>query len=313
LKYLFGPVPSRRLGTSLGIDLTPDKSCTLNCIYCECGKTDRLTLERAEYAPTEDVLAELREFLSTHPKLDSITFSGSGEPTLHTGIGAIIAALKREFPEYAVTVLTNSTLLSLPEVRAALMPADRVVPSLDAVSELAFRKINRPFRTLTSRRLIDGLRMFCHEFQHEIWLELFIVTGVNDTPEELALFKRELSTIRADKVQLNTLDRPGAVDWIEPVPYQRLEEIAHFLGGNVEVVASRRYQTSFPSFNADVRERILATLRVRPCTSEDLAQMLNITLQEVSKYLGALIGEEKIEARRGVRGIFYTTTPATGH
>jgi wyosine [tRNA(Phe)-imidazoG37] synthetase (radical SAM superfamily) len=305
-RHLFGPVPSRRLGTSLGIDLTPDKSCTLNCVYCECGKTGSLTLERAEYVPTQDVLAELRDYLSTHPRLDSITFSGSGEPTLHTGIGTIIRTLKQEFPDYTVTVLTNGTLLSLPEVRADLLPADRVIPSLDAISERTFMKINRPFHRLSSQQLIHGLLSFRAEYVHELWLEIFIIAGVNDTPEELELFRQTLPTLGADRIQLNTLDRPGAVEWIEPVPYQRLEEIAHFLDEHVEVIASRRFPTAFPTLNADARERILATIQVRPCTSEDLAQILSFSLNEVSKYLTALVGEERIDAKRGVRGIFYS-------
>ncbi|MFA6235429.1 MAG: radical SAM protein, partial [Bacteroidota bacterium] len=235
-KHLFGPVSSRRLGISLGIDLTPQKACTLNCVYCECGKTDVLTLERKEYVPTAEVIDELRHCLSERPELDAVTFSGSGEPTLHSGVGEIITFLKREFPRYRVVMLTNSTLLHLPEVREALMPADLVVPSLDAVSEGVFRRINRPNHALTSAGLIDGLTTFCDAFENEIWLEVFIIPGVNDTPEELALFRTVFGRLRVDRIQLNSLDRPGAVDWIEPMPRENLVALAHLLGDKVEVI-----------------------------------------------------------------------------
>ena len=220
-RHLFGPVPSRRLGVSLGIDLTPERSCTLNCVYCECGRTEELTLARRAYVPTEEVIAELRAYLSQGPALDSITFSGSGEPTMHTGIGEIIAMLRAEYPQYTVTVLTNSSLLHLPEVRAALLPATRVVPSLDAVSDAAFLKINRPVKGLTNAMVLEGLRRFASEYCGELWLEVFLVPGVNDSDEELALLRAEVDRLGATRVQINTLDRPGAVSWIAPASAAR--------------------------------------------------------------------------------------------
>jgi wyosine [tRNA(Phe)-imidazoG37] synthetase (radical SAM superfamily) len=304
-KYLFGPVPSRRLGTSLGIDLTPDKSCSFNCVYCECGKTDILTVERREFVPTEAVLDELRAFLAVRPMLDSITFSGSGEPTLHTGIGRIIAMLKSEFPAYRVTVLTNSSLLHMPEVRTDLMSADRVVPSLDAVSEEVFRQINRPHRSLESAGLIEGLRTFCREFQNELWLEVFVVPGINDTPEELHRFKEVIATLRVDRIQLNSLDRPGAVDWITPTSFQRLTEIAAFLGGPVDIVASRRRISAEQPTPVHLKERILSTIRIRPCTLVDLHDIFHLSTDELRELLTQLISDDLVECRRENRGIFY--------
>jgi wyosine [tRNA(Phe)-imidazoG37] synthetase (radical SAM superfamily) len=304
-KHLFGPVPSRRLGVSLGIDLTPQKACTLNCVYCECGKTDQLTIERKEYVPTAEVIDELRDYLAMKPELDAVTFSGSGEPTLHSGVGEIIAFLKREFPLYRVVMLTNSTLLHLPEVRAALMPADLVVPSLDAVSEEVFHRINRPQKSLTSAQLIEGLTDFCDEFDGEVWLEVFILPGVNDTGEELALFRYVFERLRVDRIQLNSLDRPGAVDWIEPMPRQNLLAIAHHLGDEVEVIGKPLIRRRCAAWHDDVRDRILATIRVRPSTLEDLASALGLHALDAGKYLDVLLGDGVIEQHYGERGVFY--------
>lgn len=304
-KHLFGPVPSRRLGVSLGIDLTPQKACTLNCVYCECGKTDHLTLERKEYVPTSEVIDELRHYLSTDPDLDAVTFSGSGEPTLHSGVREIIAFLKREFPQYRVVMLTNSTLLHLPDVRAALLPADLVVPSLDAVSEEVFRRINRPQKSLTSARLIEGLVTFCDEYAGEVWLEVFIIPGVNDTGEELALFGQVFERLRVDRIQLNSLDRPGAVDWIEPMPRENLMTLAHRFGPKVEVIGKPVLRHACPAYSDDISNHILATIRVRPSTLEDLAGALGLHVLDAGKYLDVLLGDGVIEQHSGERGVFY--------
>ncbi len=304
-KHLFGPVPSRRLGTSLGIDLTPQKSCTLNCLYCECGKTDDLTLERREYVPTRDVLEELRSYLSGSPTLDSITFSGSGEPTLHSGIGDIIGMLKDEFPAYRVTVLTNSTLLSDPLVREALLRADVVIPSLDAVSEDMFRKINRPKAGLRSADLIEGLVTFTHEFTGEIWLEIFIIPGINDTDAEIRLFREVFARLRVTRIQLNSLDRPGAVDWIQPMPRENLQALARRLSDTIEVIGKPVLRHRCAAYSEHAEERILATVRVRPCTLDDLSESLQLHPLDVGKYLDVLLAEGKIVTRREERGIFY--------
>lgn len=304
-KYIFGPVPSRRLGISLGLDITPDKSCTFNCIYCECGKTEELTTERRAFVPTADIIAELTEYLSTNPRLDAITFSGSGEPTLHAGFGEIIGFLKTNYPQYRVAVLTNSSLLHLPEVRAELARADLVVPSLDAVSEESFLKINRPKSTLDIETMIEGLRTFTREFTGEIWMEIFIVPGVNDMPAEIARFREVLETMRFDKVQLNTLDRPAVVDWLEAASPESMEAFAHKLGVPAEIVARKRTRQATPGFNQDLSERILATIRIRPCTLVDVCDSLGIHEHEAAKYLDSLIATNQAELVRREHTIFY--------
>ena len=184
-QYLFGPVPSRRLGISLGIDLVPMKTCSLNCIYCECGSTTNLTLARREYVPLAEVKAEFLHYMSNHPKPDYITFSGSGEPTLNSFIGEAIHFIGSHETGIPVAVLTNGTLLFDSQVRDELKPASVVMPSLDAATDKVFVKINRPHPRLPVERMIDGLVQFRKEFQGQIWLEIFIVPGINDTEPEL--------------------------------------------------------------------------------------------------------------------------------
>ena len=228
-KYLFGPVPSRRLGISLGVDLVPHKVCSLNCVYCEVGRTTNLTIERKEYIPLQDILDELKHYLDKGPKLDYITFSGAGEPLLHNGIGKVISFIKDNYPQYKLAILTNSTLLFDEQVRVEIMKIDLLLPSLDAVSDEVFRKLNRPNPKLNNKRIIEGLIQFRKDFTGIIWLEIFIVPGLNDTQEELTSLKKTIESIAPDQVQLNTLDRPGTESWIAPVSQNRMEEIAEFL------------------------------------------------------------------------------------
>jgi wyosine [tRNA(Phe)-imidazoG37] synthetase (radical SAM superfamily) len=307
-RYLFGPVPSRRLGISLGIDLVPHKTCLFNCVYCECGRTTNLTCERREYVPTNEVIAELDEFLATAPDLDYVTFAGSGEPTLHSGIGEIISFIKDRYPCYRVAVLTNSALFTDPGVRAALMRADLVVPSLDAVSEEVFVKINRPSPGITAGQVLEGLLDFAREYTGEVWLEIFIVPGVNDTEKELRLLKDAVIAIEPDRVQVNTLDRPGAEDWVRPASPEAIERIAAMLGGNAGAIGVAYAGRTLPPVTREIRETILATIRRRPCTPRDLATLLGIRPTEVAKHLRVLEAEGLIEAVEEKRGVFYRPT-----
>ncbi len=307
-RYLFGPVPSRRLGISLGIDLVPHKTCLFNCVYCECGRTTNLTCERREYVPTNEVIAELDEFLATAPDLDYVTFAGSGEPTLHSGIGEIISFIKDRYPHYRVAVLTNSALFTDPDLRAALMRADLVVPSLDAVSEEVFVKINRPSPGITAGQVLEGLLDFAREYTGEVWLEIFIVPGVNDTEKELRLLKDAVIAIEPDRVQVNTLDRPGAEDWVRPASPEAIERIAAMLGGNAGAIGVAYAGRTLPPVTREIRETILATIRRRPCTPRDLATLLGIRPTEVAKHLRVLEAEGLIEAVEEKRGVFYRPT-----
>ncbi|MCD4829957.1 MAG: radical SAM protein [Candidatus Cloacimonetes bacterium] len=308
-KHLFGPVPSRRLGLSLGVDLVPHKTCSLDCIYCESGATTRHTIVRDEYVPTDAVLAELEDYLRSSPPLDTVTFSGAGEPTLHRDIGRIIGFVKQRWPEYRLALITNGTLLHDAVLRASLAGLDLILPSLDAVSPEVFRRLNRPAPGLTVELLLDGLCAFRREHDIEMWLEVFLVAGVNDTEHELALLREAITRVAPHRVQLNTLDRPGAEDWVRPVSSERLQEIAQaWRPLQVEVIARSPEKTAGVSV-ADLDEAIVGMVERRPCTTADLAAGLGVPVATVERAVKILVRARRLEAVEGERGVFYRQRP----
>lgn len=308
-KYLFGPVPSRRLGMSLGIDLVPHKVCSLNCIYCECGSTTRLTIERKEHVPYNEVIQELKQFLGNNPAPDYITFSGSGEPTLNSRIGDILKFIKRNYPGIPVAVLTNGTLLNNKQVRTEILEADLVLPSLDVASDLSFRRTNRPFHSLNIEDYINGLCEFRKEYHGKIWLEVLIIPGYNDSKQDLNLLKETFIKIQPESIQLNTLDRPGVVPGLKAAGKEELEQIANFWQlDNVEIIAAVPELKEIKSFRDDIESAILETIFRRPCTIDDLAKILGLHINEINKYLDTLEADDKIESVQQERGLFYQTT-----
>ena len=305
-KYLFGPVPSRRLGMSLGVDLVPHKVCSLNCVYCECGRTTNLTLQREEYISYDEVTGEIEHYLGHQPHPDYITFSGSGEPTLNSRIGDVLHFIKERAPNIPVAVLTNGTLFSQEEVRKELLDADVVLPSLDAASDLSFRKINRPFHTLNLPEYIKGLIDFRKEYKGKIWLEVLVLPGFNDSKNDLSLLKSAFEKIQPDSIQLNTLDRPGTVDNLRAASRAELQHIADSWElKNVEIIKSAPDRKKIKSYREDVETAILETIVRRPCTLADLTKILGIHINEANKYLDVLESEHKIETVRQERGLFY--------
>jgi wyosine [tRNA(Phe)-imidazoG37] synthetase (radical SAM superfamily) len=304
--YLFGPVPSRRLGISLGVDLVPMKTCTLNCIYCECGKTSHLTLERKEYVSFEAVKKELTHYLAHHARPDYITFSGSGEPTLNSRIGDVIRFLKNRVPDVPVAVLTNSTLISQKQVRSDIKNAEVVIPSLDAATEKIFNKINRPSPHVHVDKIIDGLIRFRKEYDGAIWLEVFIIPGMNDTTAELNALKLVIGNIKPDQVHLNTLDRPGSVSTLRTATREELEHVLNvFQMENAAIVADPPEHKALFAYRKDTADAILGTIARRPCTSKDLSEILGLQVNEVDTYLKSLEADKKITAIKQKRGLFY--------
>ncbi len=305
-KHLFGPVPSRRLGISLGLDLVPMKSCSLNCTYCECGATTRLTLDRKEYVPFNAIKEELTHYFSHNPEPDYITFSGAGEPTLNSKIGEVLGFLESQISDIPVAVLTNGTLLYQKEVRDDIKGATIVIPSLDAATGKIFTKINRPHPGLRIKTIIDGIVRFRKEYTGQIWLEVFLVPGLNDTREELAGIKQAIERIEPDQVQLNTLDRPGAVTSIRPATRKELERVLDFWQlDNASIIAQAPARKALRSFRTDVESTILETIARRPCTLEDLTSILGMHANEINKYLGVLEADGKIKTIAQERGYFY--------
>ena len=294
-KHLFGPVPSRRLGMSLGIDLVPHKVCSLNCVYCEVGHTTKLTTKRREYVLYDKVISELKHYFARNPNPDYITFSGSGEPTLNTRIGDILDFIKKIKPEIPVAVLTNGTLFNDSTLREELSKADVVLPSLDAASETVFKKINKPHRQLNIADCINGLEAFRNEYTGQIWLEVLILPGYNNSDQELRLLKQAFIRIQPDKIQLNTLDRPGVLKDLQPMSYKALREITDFWQlENVEIIASAPERKDLKSYRIDTETAILETIQRRPCTAIDLSKILGLHINEINKYLDVLDAEEKV-------------------
>ncbi len=305
-KHLFGPVPSRRLGMSLGVDLVPRKVCSLDCVYCEVGKTIKLTLERKEYISFKKIKRELADYFENNPDPDYITFSGSGEPTLNVKIGEVLQFIKKEKPKIPIAVLTNGTLLSEQEVRAAIIDADVVLPSLDAATQKTFIKINRPVRDLNIETYIQGLIDFRNEYKGEIWLEIFILPGYNDEKNELIKLKEAILSIQPDSVQLNTLDRPGTVQDLQKATTSQLEAIRDFWNLDyVDIIAAAPERKNIQSYREDTENAILETISRRPCTADDLTKILGLHINEINKYLDVLEAENKIDSVQLERGNFY--------
>ncbi len=305
-KYLFGPVPSRRLGMSLGVDLVPKKVCSLGCVYCEIGKTTKLTLDRKEYIKFNKVKEELTHYFNNNLDPDYITFSGSGEPTLNVRIGEIIQFIKQNKPDIPVAVLTNGTLFFDKKIRNAIKDANVVLPSLDAATENVFKKINRPHKDLSIDKCIQGLIDFRNEFKGEIWLEIFILPDYNDKKEELLELKKAVQKIMPDSVQLNTLDRPGTVPNLRGATREELQQVVDFWKlDNIKIIAASPERKNIQSYRNDIETAIIETISRRPCTLDDLAKILGIHINEINKYLDVLDTEDKIETVEQERGAFY--------
>ncbi len=305
-KYLFGPVPSRRLGMSLGVDLVPKKVCSLDCVYCEVGKTTKLTLDRKEYIKFDKIKEELTHYFNNNPDPDYITFSGSGEPTLNLFIGEVLQFIKQNKPNIPVAVLTNGTLFYDKNVRKAILNADVVLPSLDAATEGVFKKINRPAKDLSIDKYIKGLIDFRKEFKGRIWLEIFILPGYNDTENELAELKKIILKIKPDSIQLNTLDRPGTISNLRGATKQELQRVSEYWQlNNIQIISSSQERRNIQSFRSDIETAIIETIARRPCTLDDLTKILGLHINEINKYLDVLESEEKIKTVQQERGVFY--------
>lgn len=239
MKYIYGPVKSRRLGFSLGLSLTPYKVCDFDCIYCQLGKTRQLTTQRQEYVDAGQIIEELRNWLQNNPEvakaLDYITIAGSGEPTLNTKIGDLIAEIKK-ISATQVAVITNASLLNDASVRNALLGADLIVPSLDSVVPEIFNQIDRPSQDVKLDEIINGLICLRKEFKGKIWLEVMVVKGVNDKIAQFRQLKDVVDKINPDKIQINSPVRTTTEENVLSVDKKRLEKFKEALGDKCEII-----------------------------------------------------------------------------
>ena len=304
MKHVYGPVPSRRLGRSLGIDLVPKKICTYDCIYCQIGRTTRQTIERKEYIPASSILRDCRKALHEGGgTVDYIACSGSGEPTLNLGIGEVIQGLK-ELTSIPVAVITNSSLLHHGEVRKAIIQADVVMPSLDAVTPSVFETINRPHPSLDVAQIIQGLADFRSEYAGQIWLEILLCRAVNDSREEIEQLQQAIRRIQPDKVQLNTVVRPAMEDYAAPLLLEAMEHVKASLGGDTEIIAEFKGEGQ-TIVGAAVEQQIIHLIRRRPVTTDDLARIIGLHHLEITKILDKLTKEGKLSYRVFNHRIYY--------
>jgi wyosine [tRNA(Phe)-imidazoG37] synthetase (radical SAM superfamily) len=288
---------------SLGVDLVPKKVCSIDCVYCEVGKTTNLSIDREDYIEADKIKDELSHYLENNQAPDYVTITASGEPTLNANLEEIIAFVKQNEANIPVCIITNGTLLHDQKVRAALGQADLVLPSLDAATEPVFRKINRPHKEINFNSYIQGMIDFAREFKGDIWLEVFILPGYNDHKEELTALKKTIQEIKPNIVQLNTLDRPGTIANLRGATQEELQAVMDFWQmDNVRIIAKAK-QTKQNQFRSDTETAIKETISRRPCTVEDLMSMLGLCEEEITRCLdnlSKLKGFEKVQQERGV-------------
>ncbi|MFA7057464.1 MAG: radical SAM protein [Candidatus Cloacimonadales bacterium] len=311
-KHLFGPVISRRLGISLGVDVVPYKYCSMDCVYCEVGKTTNLLNEPQELVNLEEVIKELDEYISNNPKLNYITFSGAGEPLLYSKIGELINYIKAKYPQYKLALITNSSHISRSDIQDELLKLDMIMPSLDSVNQDIFESINRPHPSIKIADIIANLIEFNKNFTGEMWLEIFFIPDLNDLAPELEAMRDVIIKINPERVQLNALDRPGTEPWVIQEDFNKLEEIKAFfeagIPSSIMVEVIKKVNQELYDNNPDsieTEDKIISTITRRPCTAQDLSQMLNVHINAINKVLHKLIEKKKIEGIHQDRGIFY--------
>ena len=311
MKYVFGPVPSRRLGQSLGIDTIPLKTCNWNCVYCQLGRTRPLTNQRKEYFPTQDILDEVHSVLEAHEpgEIDWVTFVGSGEPLLHTCMGRMIQGVKR-LTKLPVAVITNGSLLYLSDVRKELLSADAVLPTLDAGNPILYRKINRPHPEITFSRLVEGLVNFRKEYQGMLWVEVMLVRELNDSLDALQDIARVLETIQPDAVHINLPTRPPVESWVQPPDQEGLMRALAIFGGIAEVVHPAEGSFDLSGYEHP-QDAILAIITRHPMRQDEIERTLSFwTAGQVQQVLVGLeaSGRAQIVERLGVK--FWSASPS---
>ena len=307
MSHVFGPVPSRRLGRSLGVDLVPFKTCTYDCIYCQLGRTTCRTTERKEWVPLADVLADVEARIGCGANY--VTLSGSGEPTLYSRTGELIEGIQA-MGETPVAVLTNGSLLWREDVRAELMGADLIVPSLDAGGEGMFQAVNRPAEGLSFERVVGGLAAFRAEFPGEYWLEVMLLGGHTGIESEVEQIAECVEAIRPDRVQLNTVTRPPAEDFARPVPREELRRLAELFHPTAEVIWDSATEDEADETGNIDEQQVLALLRRRPCRVRDVAEGLSMRRVEVLKYLEKLDGLGLLVGTQMGAEVYYSAAEA---
>lgn len=294
-KYIYGPVPSRRIGNSLGISPIPEKTCNYSCVYCQLGRTDHLTNKREEFFPLEEILSELKDYNVSEHDIDVVTIVGEGEPTLYSRLGELIIGIK-EISKKPVAVITNGALLYDAELREELMNADMVLPSIDAYNEEIYKKIDRPYGKLNFEAISKGLIDFSKEYKGQLYVEIMLVDGFNSSDEDIESFKEYLNKIDYDKLYINTCVRPPAESHIKPASHDRIAYAVNELNGiSIDMLASG----SFYSGIENTYDAVLSISSRHPLSKFELKSFLSsrdMSEKEVESMIAELRVDERVTA-----------------
>lgn len=310
-RYLFGPVPSRRLGYSLGVELVPGKICSFDCVFCQAGRTTGLTLERSEHVPVADVIREFESWLAAKTPADYITLAGSGEPTLNTGFGRFIDAVHDKCA-IRTALLSNGSLFYIPEVRAEASKSDLVKVSLSGWDQTSFEKINRPHRGLDFRTVLGGLCEFGSMFKGELWLEVFVVRGINDSEDAMRRIAALAEKIGPDRIHLNTVARPPADSSAGAVSPEVLGRLAGLFNPLGEVIASFHDDGQLSAHDRGVDD-VEALVSRHPCRLEEIAAFFANDLAATEAMLRKMIDAGKVRQEKHGSELFYTAVNANVH
>lgn len=272
LKHVFGPVSSKRLGQSLGVDLLPMKSCTWNCVYCQIGRTKHYVTERCEFYPPEEILKEILDALQAGTHIDWITFVGSGETLLYKDIGYLIEEVKK-MTAIPVAVITNGSLFHLEEVRRELLHADAVLPSLNAGSEELYERIDRPASGFTFKQHLDGLIQFRQEYKGKLWVEVMLLNGLNDSDEALNELAAAMKLVAPDMVHLVLPTRPAPEQQVVLPDNERIDRAVVILSTAAPVLHPAKGSMDLSSAT-DLLEAVTAIVFRHPVQEKELSAAL---------------------------------------
>ena len=306
-RYVYGPVPSRRLGRSLGVNPIPFKACNYSCVYCQLGLTSYLTNTRQDFFPPQEILEEIQKALELHgDQMDYVTFVGEGEPTLCQSLGALIRHTK-ERSGLPVAVITNGSLIGQEDVGQELIQADVVMPSLDAADQETFRRLNRPRGTFEIEDIIDGMIRFRQRFPGQLWVEVMLVRGVNDHEEALLGLRRALDRIGPDRIYVNVPIRPPAEGWVEPPEVEGLVRAHALLGEAVFIDQPEEGAFSTAGFAQPV-EAVQMIVRRHPMRQDQIRETLGrFSSEAVEAALTELVAAGKMRAITYRGNVYYAT------
>jgi len=291
--YLYGPVPSRRLGQSLGVSPIPPKTCNYSCVYCQIGRTTHFTNVRQDFFPKEEILNEIKTFIKSSVSFDYITFVGEGEPTLCKSLGWLIRETKK-LTDKPIAVITNGALLYDPETRNDLLAADVILPTLDATTQELFKKINRPVKQLLIDKIIQGMMDFRSEFKGQIWMEVMLVKGLNDDSESISKIRNVLEKLNCDRVYVNVPIRPPAENWVKISDKNRVIEICKEL--NAHNIAHYESIVGFYLGDSeDIENQILNITTRHPLREIQIFEMIDLPDSEVKLLLQKMAENGKLK------------------